>query len=93
MPHNFLSVYFITTIFLRIMLIYSGLILVLHCSLTACCKVHRLQTFTLLVIYIGCLRAVTEFRIDHVTFLVVTYPVNNNALTSLFIARQALHLS
>ena len=63
MPHNFLSVYFITTIFLRIMLIYSGLILVLHCSLTACCKVHRLQTFTLLVICIGCLRSITELHI------------------------------
>ena len=67
MPHNFLSVYFITTIFLRIMLIYSGLISVLHCSLTACCKVHRLQTFTLLVICIGSLRAITELHIGHMT--------------------------
>ena len=63
MPHNFLSVYFITTIFLRIMLIYSGLILVLHCSLTACCKALHLQTFTLLVICIGSLRAITELHI------------------------------
>ena len=66
---------------------------VFHHSLTVRCKVHRLQTFTLLVIYIGSLRAITEFRIDHVTLLVVTYPINNNALTSLFIARQALNLS
>ena len=64
---------------------------VLHHSLTVRCKVHRLQTFTLLVIYIGSLRAITELCIDHVTLFVVTYPVNNNALTSLFIARQALN--
>ena len=67
MPHNFLSVYFITTIFLRIMLIYSGLISVLHCSLTACCKALHLQTFTLLVICIGSLRAITELRIGRMT--------------------------
>ena len=36
---------------------------------------------------------ITELRIDRVTLLVVTYPVNNNALTSLFIARQTLNLS
>ena len=66
---------------------------VLHHSLTVRCKVHRLQTFTLLVIYIGCLRAITELRIDRMTLLVVTYPINNNALTSLFIARQTLNLS
>ena len=66
---------------------------VLHHSLTVRCKVHRLQTFTLLVVCIGCLRAITELRIDRMTLLVVTYPINNNALTSLFIARQALHLS
>ena len=66
---------------------------VLHHSLTVRCKVHHLQTFTLLVIGIGSLRAITELRIDRMTLLVVTYPVNNNALTSLFIARQALHLS
>ena len=69
------------------------LIHVLHHSLTIRCKVHRLQTFTLLVVCIGSLRAITEFRIDRMTLLVVTYPVNNNALTSLFIARQALNLS
>ena len=70
------------------MLIYSGLISVLYCSQTACCKAYHLQTFTLLVICIGCLRAITKLRIDRMTVLVVTYPVNNNALTSLFIARQ-----
>ena len=64
---------------------------VLHHSLTIRCKVHHLQTFTLLVICIGCLRAITELRIDRMTLLIVTYPVNNNALTSLFIARQALN--
>ena len=36
---------------------------------------------------------ITELRIDRVTLLIVTYPVNNNALMSLFIARQTLHLS
>ena len=36
---------------------------------------------------------ITELHIDRVTLLVVTYPVNNNALTSLFIARQTLNLS
>ena len=36
---------------------------------------------------------ITELRIDRVTLLVVTYPVNNNALTSLLIARKTLHLS
>ena len=36
---------------------------------------------------------ITELHIDRVTLLVVTYPVNNNALTSLFIARKTLHLS
>ena len=35
---------------------------------------------------------ITELRIDRVTLLIVTYPVNNNALTSLFIARHTLHL-
>ena len=66
---------------------------VFHHSLTVRCKVHHLQAFTLLVVAIGSLRAITEFRIDRMTLLVVTYPVNNNALTSLFIARQTLHLS
>ena len=36
---------------------------------------------------------ITELLIDRVTLLVVIYPVNNNALTSLFIARQTLNLS
>ena len=36
---------------------------------------------------------ITELRIDRVTLLVVTYPVNNNALTSLLIARKTLNLS
>ena len=66
---------------------------VLHHSLTVRRKVHHLQTFTLPVVGIGSLRAITEFRIDRMTLLVVTYPVNNNALTSLFIARQTLNLS
>lgn len=35
---------------------------------------------------------ITELRIDRVTLLIVIYPVNNNALTSLFIARHTLHL-
>ena len=65
---------------------------VLHHSLTIRCKVHHLQTFTLLVVGIGCLRAITEFRIDRMTLFVVTYPVNNNALMSLFIARKANYL-
>ena len=60
------------------------LVPVLHHSLTIRCKVHHLQTFTLLVVGIGCLRAITELRIDRMILLVVTYPVNNNALTSLF---------
>ena len=65
---------------------------VFHHSLTIRCKVHHLQTFTLLVVGIGSLRAITEFRIDRMTLLVVTYPINNNALTSLFIARKANYL-
>ena len=36
---------------------------------------------------------ITELLIDRVTLFVVTYPVNNNALMSLFIARHTLHLS
>ena len=69
------------------------LVPVLHDSLTVRCKVHHLQTFTLFVVGIDSLRAVTELRIDRMTLLIVTYPVNYNALTSLFIARHALHLS
>ena len=68
------------------------LVPVLHHSLTVRCKVHHLQTFTLLVVGIGSLRAVTELRIDRMTLLIVTYPINNNALTSLFIARKANYL-
>ena len=66
---------------------------VLHHSLTIRCKVHHLQTFTLPVVGIGRLRAVAELRIDRMTVLVVTYPVNYNALTTLFIACKALYLS
>ena len=65
---------------------------VFHHSLTICCKLHHLQTFTLLVICIGSLRAITKFCIDRMTLLIVTYPVNNNALSSLFIARKANYL-
>ncbi len=36
---------------------------------------------------------ITELRIDRVTLLIVTYPVNNNALMFQFIARQTLNLS
>ena len=36
---------------------------------------------------------ITELLIDRVTLLIVTYPVNNNALMSLFITRQTLNLS
>ena len=36
---------------------------------------------------------ITELHIDRVLLLVVTYPVNNNVLMFLFIARQALNLS
>ena len=53
------------------------LIPVLHHSLTIRCKVHHLQTFTLLVVGIGSLRAITEFRIDRITLLIVTYLINN----------------
>ena len=53
------------------------LVPVLHHSLTDLCKVHHLQTFTLLIVGIGSLRAVTEFRIDRITLLIVTYLINN----------------
>ena len=36
---------------------------------------------------------ITELHIDCVTLLIVTYPINNNALMSLFITRQTLNLS
>ena len=68
------------------------LVLVFHHSPTVRRKVHRLQTFTLLVVGVGCLRAVAQLGIDGMSVLVVTYPVNNNALTPLFIARKANYL-
>ena len=37
---------------------------VFHHSLTICCKLHHLQTFTLLIVGIGSFRAITAFRID-----------------------------
>ena len=67
-------------------------VLVFHHSPTVRRKVHRLQTFTLLVVGVGCLRAVAQLGIDGMPVLVVTYPVNNNALTPLFIARKANYL-
>lgn len=36
---------------------------------------------------------ITELRIDRVTLLIVTYPINYNALMFLLIARQTLNLS
>ena len=67
-------------------------ILVLHHSLTVRCKVHHLQTFTLLVICIGSLRAVTELLVNGVTALVVAYPFYYNALLTQFIACKANYL-
>ena len=67
-------------------------VLVFHHSPSVRRKVHRLQTFTLLVVGVGCLRAVAQLGIDGMPVLVVTYPVNNNALTPLFIARKANYL-
>ena len=69
------------------------LVLVFHHSPTVRRKVHRLQTFTLLVVGVGCFRAVAQLGIDGMSVLVVTYPANNNALTPLFIARKANYLS
>ena len=68
------------------------LVLVFHHSPTVRRKVHRLQTFTLLVVGVGCLRAVAQLGIDGMPVLVITYPVNNNALMPLFIARKANYL-
>ena len=68
------------------------LVLVFHHSPTVRRKVHRLQTFALLIVGVGCLRAVTQLGIDGMSVLVVTYPVNNNAFMSLFIARKANYL-
>ena len=69
------------------------LVLVLHHSPTVRRKVHRLQTFTLFVVGVGCHRAVAQLGIDGMSVLVITYPVNNNALTPLFIARKANYFS
>ena len=44
----------------------------------------------LLVVCIGSLRAITEFRIDRMTLLVVTYPVNRNAFIPLLIAHKPI---
>ena len=49
------------------MLIYSGLISVLHCSQTACCKAYHLQTFPLFIVGIGCFRPIIEFHIGRMT--------------------------
>ena len=57
---------------------------VLHHRLTVHCKVHHLQTFTLLVVGIGSLRAVTEFRIDRMTLFLVTNLINNKIFTSTY---------
>ena len=69
------------------------LVLVFHHSPTVRRKVHRLQTFALFVVGVGCLLAVAQLGIDGMSVLVVTYPVNNNALTPLFIARKANYFS
>ena len=66
--------------------------LVFHHIPTVRRKVHRLQTFTLLVIGVGCLRAVAQLGINGMPVLVITDPVNNNAFTPLFIARKANYL-
>ena len=69
------------------------LVLVFHHSPTVRRKVHRLQTFTLFVVGVGCFRAVAELGVDGMAVLVITYPVNNNAFMPLFIARKANYLS
>ena len=63
-------------------------VLIGHDRRTGSREVHLLQAFTLSVIGVGGLRSVAQAGIDGMSFLVVTYPINNNALTSLFIARQ-----
>ena len=60
-------------------------ILVFHHNLTVRCKVHHLQTFTLLVVGIGSLRAVTELRIDRMTLLDVTNLINNITIKYVFL--------
>ena len=61
------------------------LVPVLHHSLTVRCKVHHLQTFTLLVVGIGSLRTITEFRIDRMTLLVVKNLINNITIKYVFL--------
>ena len=68
------------------------LVLVFHHSPAVRRKVHRLQTFALFVVGVGRFRAVTQLGVDGMAVLVITYPVNNNALTPLFIARKANYL-
>ena len=58
---------------------------VLHHSLTVRCKVHHLQTFTLLIVGIGSLRTITEFRIDRMTLLVVKNLINNITIKYVFL--------
>ena len=58
---------------------------VLHDSLTIRCKVHHLQTFTLLIVGIGSLRSITEFRIDRMTLLDVTNLINNITIKYVFL--------
>ena len=65
---------------------------VFHHSLTIRCKVHHLQTFTLLVKGIGGLGTVAQLLVNGVTALVVAYPFYYNALLTLFIARKANYL-
>ena len=46
-----------------------------------------------LVVGMDSFRIIVKIYVDCLTILIVTYPVNNNALTSLFIARKTLNLS
>ena len=61
------------------------MISIFHDSLTIRSKVHHLQTFTLLVICIGSLRSITEFRIDRMTLLDVTNLINNITMKYVFL--------
>ena len=61
------------------------LVPVFHHSLTVRCKVHHLQTFTLLIVGIGSLRTITEFRIDRMTLLVVKNLINNITIKYVFL--------
>jgi hypothetical protein len=60
-------------------------VLIGHDRRTGSRKVHHLQTFTLLVICIGSLRAITEFRIDRMTLLDVTNLINNITIKYVFL--------